>query len=196
MRLLIATNNKHKLEEYQELFKEKDITLLTPEDLGLKFNPIENGKTYHENSLKKASELKKYSKLPILADDSGIEVEVLGAFPGIHSSRFAKKYKCQEDANNALINLVSDKDNKNAKFVCVLTLLNVEDQPLFFVGETKGKILNKATGNGGFGYDSIFYSFEAKAPFGTLTKDKKNCFSHRYKAVKKLIKYLESNFII
>lgn len=193
--LLIATNNDHKLKEYKELFKDYDITLHSPKELGIIFNPIENGQTYQANSLIKAKALQKYSKMPILADDSGFEALGLNNQPGIHSSRFAKKYSSQELANQAIVDMTADKDKK-ARFICALTLLNVEDEPLYFIGIANGEILASPHGKEGFGYDPIFYSLEARKPFGELSMSEKNRFSHRGKAVKSLINYLKDNFLI
>ncbi len=193
--LLIATNNDHKLKEYKELFKNYDITLHSPKELGIAFNPVENGQTYQANSLIKAKALQKYSKMPILADDSGFEASGLNNQPGIYSSRFAKKYPSQELANQAIIDMTANKDKK-ARFVCALTLLNFEDEPLYFIGIANGEILTSPHGKEGFGYDPIFYSLEAQKPFGELSMSEKNRFSHRGKAVKCLIDYLKDNFLI
>ncbi len=195
MDLIIATNNEHKLEEYRALFQGYDIKIYSPNDLHLKFQPIENGKTYQANSLIKAKALQKLTKLPVLADDSGFEIKALDGFPGLYSNRYAKKFKSQAEANLSLVEKTKNLD-KDARFICAITLLNIEEEPLFFVGIAKGLILDKPVGEEGFGYDPIFYSSDANKPFGELTLDEKNHYSHRYHAVKEVIKYLlENNFI-
>ena len=195
MDLVIATNNEHKLNEYRALLKGYDIKIYSPNDLNLKFNPIENGKTYQANSLIKARALQKLTRLAILADDSGFEIDALDGFPGLYSNRFAKKFKNQKEANLSLIEKTKGL-NKKARFICALTLINVEEEPLFFVGVANGQILDRLYGEEGFGYDPIFYSNDASKPFGELSMEEKNRCSHRYKAIKEVIKYLLENNLI
>lgn len=196
LNLLIATNNAHKVHEYELLFKGCDIKLHTPKELGINVDPDENGTTYEANSLIKANALGKYTKMAIIADDSGLSVEALDGFPGIHSARFASSLGGNTIANLELIKKLKPYKNKNAYFSCVITLLNIKETPLQFKGVCKGKILEKPYGDGGFGYDPIFYSDEAKLPFGLASEEIKNKYSHRALAVKKLIKYLKSEKII
>jgi len=194
--LLVATNNAHKVHEYELLFSGYDIKLHTPKELGINVDPDENGTTYEANSLIKASALAEFTKMPVIADDSGLSVDALDGFPGIHSARFASSLGGNKVANIELIKKLDNFDDKTAYFTCVITLLNVEDTPLQFKGICKGKILEKPYGEGGFGYDPIFYSDDAKMPFGLASEEIKNKFSHRALAVEKLISYLKDKKLI
>ena len=194
--LLVASNNAHKIKEYQEMFSGYEVKVHSPKELGINVNPDENGTTYEENSLIKAKALAELTKMPVIADDSGLNVVALNNFPGIHSSRFADSWGGNAVANLKLIEKLREFPDKSAFFTCVITLLNVEDKPIVFKGICPGKILDKPEGEGGFGYDPIFYSNEAKQCFGTAGEEIKNKYSHRAKAMEQLIKYLSSKNLI
>ncbi len=194
--LVVATNNAHKVKEYQEMFSGYDIKFYSMKDLGIICNPEENGKTYEENSLIKASALAKLTKLPVIADDSGLNVVALNNFPGIYSSRYADSYGGNKVANLELIKKLKPYEDKSAFFACLITLMNVEEKPVQFKGICRGKILDKPVGEGGFGYDPIFYSEEAKIAFGEASPEIKNKYSHRAKAVSQLIEYLKNKRLI
>ena len=196
LELVVATNNAHKVKEYAEMFEGYDIKFYSMKDLGIVCNPDENGETYEANSLIKAEALAKLTKMPVIADDSGLNVVALNNFPGIHSSRFADSYGGNKIANIKLIEKLAQFSDKSAFFTCVITLMNVEEKPLQFKGICRGKILDKPVGEGGFGYDPIFYSEEAQMPFGEASPEIKNKYSHRAKAVEQLIEYLKSKKLI
>ena len=144
----------------------------------------------------KAKALAEFTKMPVIADDSGLNVVALNNFPGIHSSRFADSCGGNKFANPELIKKLEPYEDKSAFFTCVITLLNVEDKPLVFKGICPGRILPKPEGEGGFGYDPIFYSDEAKMCFGTAPEEVKNKYSHRAKAMEQLVAYLKSKNLI
>lgn len=196
LELVVATNNAHKVKEYAEMFDGYDIKFHSMKDLGIVCNPDEDGETYEANSLIKASALAKLTKMPVIADDSGLNVVALNNFPGIHSSRFADSFGGNAVANLKLIEKLEPFKDKSAYFTCVITLMNIEEKPLQFKGICKGKILEKPYGEGGFGYDPIFYSDEAKMPFGEASAEIKNKYSHRAKAVEQLIEYLKKKQLI
>lgn len=196
LELVVATNNAHKVKEYAEMFDGYDIEFHSMKDLGIVCNPDEDGETYEANSLIKASALAKLTKMPVIADDSGLNVVALNNFPGIHSSRFADSFGGNAVANLKLIEKLEHFKDKSAYFTCVITLINIEEKPLQFRGICKGKILEKPYGEGGFGYDPIFYSDEAKIPFGEASAEIKNKYSHRAKAVEQLIEYLKKKQLI
>lgn len=194
--LLVASNNQHKIKEYQEMFSDYKVKVHSPKELEINVNPDENGTTYEENSLIKARALAECTKMPVIADDSGLNVVALNNFPGIHSSRFADSWGGNAVANLKLIEKLAEFPDKSAFFTCVITLLNVEDKPVVFKGICPGKILDKPHGAGGFGYDPIFYSNEAKQCFGKAPEEIKNKYSHRAKAMEQLIEYLKSKKLI
>ena len=194
--LVVATNNAHKIKEYQEMFLGYNIKFYSMKDLGIKCDPAEDGSTYEENSLIKASALAKLTKLPVIADDSGLNVVALDNFPGIYSSRYADSFGGNKVANLELIKKLKPYKDKSAFFACLITLMNVDDKPVQFKGICKGRILDEPVGEGGFGYDPIFYSDEAKMAFGIAPAEVKNKYSHRAKAVEQLIKYLKNKELI
>ncbi len=194
--LLVATNNDHKIHEYEEMFSPYGIKVHSPKELGIHVDPDENGTTFEANSLIKAEALQKFTKMPLIADDSGLCVHALNDFPGLHTARFAKENGGNAIANLKLIEMLKDYEDKSANFVCVITLLNVEDHPIVFKGICEGKILDKPQGEHGFGYDPIFYSNEAKICFGIAKEEIKNTFSHRALALKQLLNYLKSKHFI
>ena len=194
--LLVASNNQHKIKEYQEMFSGYKVKVHSPKELGINVNPDETGETYEANSLIKANALAEFTKMPIIADDSGLNVVALNNFPGLHSSRFADSCGGNKFANLELIKKLAPHKDKSAFFTCVITLVNVEEKPVVFKGLCPGIILDKPEGEGGFGYDPIFYSTEAKRCFGTAPEEIKNKFSHRAKAMEQLISYLKDKHLI
>lgn len=196
MKLLIATNNRHKIHEYEEMLSPYGIKVVSPKQLGINEDPVEDGNSFEANSLIKAEALAKYSKLPLIADDSGLNVVALNNFPGIYSSRFAKECGGNGSANYNLIEKLSPYKDKSAFFACVITLLNVEAKPVQFKGICPGYILDKPEGEGGFGYDPIFFSSKANACFGTASEEIKNKYSHRAEALTQLIAYLKEKKLI
>lgn len=192
---MIATNNDHKLKEFDEMLSFYGIKVHSPKEFGIEDNPDETGKTFAENSLIKASSLARLTSMAVIADDSGLSVDALDGFPGIYSARFAKECGGNKNANLEIIKRLEGKIT-SASFFCVITLVNVGKYPVQFVGECKGKILDKPVGEHGFGYDPIFYSFEAKMAFGNAPEEIKNKYSHRSKAVAGLINYLKEEKLI
>ena len=193
MKLLVASNNDHKIKEYREMFAPLNIEVISPKEIGVTDEAIEDGRTFEENSLIKANFLKKYVDYPIIADDSGLCVDALNGFPGIYSARFAKERGGHQKANLDIIDLLKKHDDKDAEFVCVITLVNVKDEPVVFKGVCKGKILPAPVGDNGFGYDPIFFSYEANVAFGDAKPEIKNEYSHRAKALKLLVNYFKEN---
>lgn len=196
MKLLVATNNAHKIHEYEEMFNPLGIEVVSPKSLGIVEDPLEDGDSYEANSLIKAKALQKYVDFPIIADDSGLNVVALNNFPGIYSSRFASENGGNALANPKLIEMLKPYKDKSAFFACVITLLNVMDKPIQFKGICPGKILDKPLGECGFGYDPIFYSDEANICFGIASKEIKNKYSHRAKALEQLIAFLKEEKLI
>lgn len=194
--LLIATNNDHKIKEYKEMFEPIGIQVHSPKEFNITGEAIEDGKTFEENSLIKAKYIASKVNMAVIADDSGLCVDALQGFPGIYSARFAKERGGNGKANLDIIELLKKHDDKDAEFVCVITLLNVKDEPVVFKGVCKGKILAAPVGEGGFGYDPIFYSYEGKVNFGEASDKIKNKYSHRSKALEQLVNYLKENKLI
>lgn len=192
--IILATNNKHKLQEVREILSPHHIVVYGLSDLSSKLEDVnENGTTYAENALIKAKAVQKITTMPIISDDSGLEITALNNEPGLHSARYASSLGGHDNAIKEIINRLEDKKDRSARFVCDIVLLNVEDKPLVFEGIAEGTIAKEKAGEGGFGYDPIFISKESGKCFGLMSQEEKNTVSHRAKALKKLLTYLRIN---
>ena len=192
-KLLIGTNNIGKLKEIRDLLPKKIKTYSTSE-FNLK-SPRENGKTFKENSLIKSSYFSKKTKLICLADDSGLEIDLLNKKPGLHSARWAgKKLNFRKAINRVYKEL--DKKNKNwkmtkvkARFICALSISNLDKKIVCAIGKIEGKISPKPKGTNGFGYDPIFIPNGKKITFGEMRPQIKYKIDHRFRALKKIKKF-------
>ena len=190
--IVLATNNKHKLEEVRAFLAPHKMVVYGLRDLNLRPEEVEeNGSNYFENALLKAKAVAKLTDLPIIADDSGLEVEALNNEPGLHSARYAESLGGHANAIQEILKRLKDKDNRKARFVCDIVLINDSDKPLLFEGIAEGEIADAPVGKGGFGYDPIFHSYEVNKMFSELTQEEKNKVSHRGKALLKLLTYLK-----
>lgn len=183
-RLVVATGNAHKLKEIAEIFP--DFEILSQKQMGFDEDVEENGKTFAENALIKARAACKALNLPVMADDSGICVDALGGEPGIYSARYGGIHG-DDKKNRALLlqNLCCEK-NRKAHFACAIALVYPNGEEIVVEGETHGEILLEERGEGGFGYDPIFYSVDLQKSFGVASADEKNAVSHRFRALQKL----------
>lgn len=200
-KLILASNNQGKLNEFQALFDTAhlDITIIPQGKLGIT-DADETGLSFIENAIIKARHASKASGLPAIADDSGLCVPILGNAPGIYSARFAGTHG-DDGANNAkllkeLENLRGD-DPIIGKFICVLALVRHADDPLPIIaqGEWVGEILDTLRGENGFGYDPLFYIPSLGKTSAELDKATKNQLSHRGQALNALIHTLSKSDI-
>ena len=188
IKIVLATGNPHKLQEINEITKDSGIEFILPDG---DFNPIENGKTFEQNSLIKAQEASRISNMISLADDSGLCVEVLNGEPGIHSARYDTTPQRRIDK---LLKNLADTDNRKAKFVCVMTLTDKDGNVLNQeIGECHGKIVTEQYGTNGFGYDPIFLVDGYDITMAQMSEDLKNTISHRANALSKMVKYIKEN---
>lgn len=206
MTIYLASSNKHKQKEIQELFPNHEILL--PSDKGIIFDPEETGSTFFENSFIKAKALYDLVKTPVLADDSGLCVEALNYEPGIFTSRYAGpsfmhgrpdgKKITQEEQNKLLIEQLNEtkSENRKAFYVCSLILL-INPYKFYSAQETlEGTLIEDISlqkGNGGFGYDPIVFLPEYNKTVAELTSEQKNEISHRGKAVCAIKKLMNGN---
>lgn len=197
--VILASGNKHKLEEIQAILKDYKLQLKTMYDAGLvDFEIIEDGDTFEANSLIKAQAVMDELHLDTIADDSGLEVDALGGAPGVYSARYAGE-EADYLANNEklLKELAGVPDEKRtARFVTVLTMLFKNGHKIVVRGEVEGVIGHAPKGTNGFGYDPLFIVPELKKTFAELEASEKNALSHRAKALEylkvELDKYLEA----
>ena len=191
--LLVATNNMHKLQEIRKILSPFHITVYGMKDLNIDIGEVEeNGSSYYENALIKARALQKVTTMPIIADDSGLEIDALNGQPGLHSARFAESFGGHDKAIEYIINECNGK-TRSARFVCNIVLVNVEDKPLCFEAIVEGRIAESKLGTGGFGYDPVFIENTLNKRYAEMSEDEKNSVSHRGRALKKLLTYLMIN---
>ncbi|MEE0917301.1 MAG: non-canonical purine NTP diphosphatase [Bacteroidales bacterium] len=186
--LVIATNNKHKVEEIQRVLGGK-IKLISLKDLGCREEIPEDGTTLKENAYQKAKYIwDKYNK-NCFADDTGLMVEALDGAPGVYSARYAGEHSSFDDNIDLLLENMEGKTNRNAYFATVICLIQ-DGEPVYFEGKCEGCILTERYGRGGFGYDPIFMPKGYGESFAEISMEEKNKISHRGKATEKLIKHL------
>ena len=192
--LLIGTNNKGKLREIQSLLPK---TIKTYSILDFKINsPVENGKNFKENSIIKSKYFSKKTNLICLADDSGLEIDILNKRPGIYSARWGGR---NSDFGKAIKKVYRELNKKNkdwkktkikAQFVCALSICYLNKKIACVIGSVEGSISEKPKGKNGFGYDPIFIPKNKNKTFGEMRPSQKYKLDHRYKAFKKIKKFL------
>ena len=193
-KLFIGTNNKGKLKEIRDLLP-KNIKLLSTLDFKLN-SPKENGKTFQQNSLIKSRYFSKKTNLVCLADNSGLEIDILNKKPGIYSARWCGK---KSDFKKAIKRVYKelfkkDKNWKNkkikARFICALSICYLNKKIACVIGKVEGSISKKPKGKNGFGYDPIFVPIMKNMTFGEMKPSQKYKIDHRFKAFKKIKKFL------
>ena len=193
-KLLIGTNNKGKLREIKSLLP-KRIKIHSTSDYNLK-SPIENGKTFKENSLIKSKYFSKKTGLICLADDSGLEIDLLNKNPGIYSARWGGKYGDFGKAIKKVYRELNKKDKNwkkkkiKCRFICALSISYLDKKIACVQGKIEGQISHEAKGKRGFGYDPIFIPLKKKLTFGQIKPSQKFKMDHRYQAFKKIRKFL------
>lgn len=186
---MIASNNKGKISEFKLLLQGHVNIVLCPRDLGINSDPEETGSTFMENALIKARALSRLTKLPVLADDSGLVTAALNGEPGIYSSRYAGENATDKENRDKLIRNLKGHADKSAYFTAVLALI-MDGTEYLFEGRSEGVIIEEELGNNGFGYDPIFFSNDLNKTFAQATNEEKNSCSHRACAVHSMISRL------
>ena len=189
--LVLASNNKGKLREFQAMFAELGVDVINQGALGVEACPEPFG-TFIENCLAKARHASKMTGRPAMADDSGVCVNALNGMPGVLSARFAGEPSNDEANNRLLVERLQGKDDRRAHYTCVLTAVRTPDEPwrLVPVGRWYGEICDEPAGEGGFGYDPHFFVPEYGRTAAELTAEEKNRVSHRGKALVQMHKLL------
>lgn len=196
-KLLIATNNKGKIKELIDLLKGTGIELVTPTDINLQLDVHEDGSTYAENAARKAMAFARASGLISLADDSGLEVDVLNGAPGLYSARYSPKPDATDaDRRAYLLQNLRDKPRPwTAHFHAAIAIAIPEKDVHLVEGDCHGEIIPQERGTGGFGYDPIFWFHELSKTTAELEMEEKNRISHRAQAVIKAIPILKRIFV-
>ncbi|WP_040286261.1 XTP/dITP diphosphatase [Sporosarcina koreensis] len=185
--VLIATNNKGKVKDFEVLFKPHGITVRSLQDLDEPIEVDETGTTFEENAILKAEETAKLLNIWVISDDSGLEIDALNGEPGVYSARYAGEPKDdQANIDKALTNLEGvPEGSRQARFRCVLAIAGPGMETKTFSGSCEGNILFERRGEGGFGYDPIFYVPQARKSMGEMTPTEKAEYSHRGEAMRK-----------
>jgi XTP/dITP diphosphohydrolase len=192
-KIVIASRNRGKLHEFQSLFGGSGIALLGLADLSIDKDHEESGTTFAENARMKALLYSRDTPLPVLADDSGLEVSALGGGPGIYSARYAGEGASDSDRINKLLSELRDHaGSREARFVCALALAQNGHLLLEAEGECRGLISDRPRGSNGFGYDPIFLFPQLGRTYAELTEEEKNRYSHRANATHALLDRLNS----
>ena len=193
MKVVLASKNPHKLVEISKITEKFGFDLVLQSELGVDIDVEETGTTFEENSLLKAQAVMEATRLPALADDSGIAVDALDGAPGIYSARYG--FDDSLDDWGRLLLLLKNTENvpdgsRQAQFVCVITMVTPEGKVIQARGEAHGELLRQPVGVNGFGYDPIFYYPPLGKAFAELSPEEKNQVSHRAEALKLLNKKL------
>lgn len=193
MELVFASNNINKLEQVKLLLDNDKV--LMPKDIGIEgFDVIEDGHTLKENAFKKANELYKLCKKRVFSDDTGLFVKALDNRPGIYAHRYAGEDATDKDNRDKLLDEFSDKANRDAYFLTVICFIDEDGKDYYFEGRLDGTISEIELGDGGFGYDKIFYVKKYEKSLGQMDINFKNQISHRGLAMKEFKKFLEDKY--
>ncbi|MBZ2387370.1 RdgB/HAM1 family non-canonical purine NTP pyrophosphatase [Anaerococcus murdochii] len=193
MELVFASNNINKLEQVKLLLDNDKV--LMPKDIGIEgFDVIEDGHTLKENAFKKANELYKSCKKRVFSDDTGLFVKALDNRPGIYAHRYAGEDATDKDNRDKLLDELSDKANRDAYFLTVICFIDEDGKDYYFEGRLDGTISEIELGDGGFGYDKIFYVKKYEKSLGQMDINFKNQISHRGLAMKEFKKFLEDKY--
>lgn len=193
--IVLATNNQGKVNELQTLLADAGFNIVAQKQFNVP-DAEETGLTFVENAILKARHTAKLTGLPAIADDSGLVVQALNGAPGIYSARYAGEHGNDQSNNEKLLNALKNvpPENRQAYFYCALVYLQHENDPtpIICLGKWDGVILNELKGEGGFGYDPLFYIPQLNCSAAELTKDHKSQISHRGLALKQLIAQIKA----
>lgn len=183
MKIVFSSGNKHKIEEFSAILKRyvPDLEVASMKEVGIFDDIVEDGTTFEENAMIKARAVAKYGYIGV-ADDSGLSVDALGGAPGIYSARYAGEHGNDKKNNLKLLDDMKNIENRDGAFVCAIACAfpsGMQNEDFVVRGECRGRILHGERGNGGFGYDPLFFVEQFGRTYAELTPDEKNSISHR-----------------
>lgn len=193
MKLIIASNNAHKLEEIKAILGDHFGEILSLREAGIEHETVEDGETFLQNAEKKAREIAEISGCCALADDSGLCVDALGGAPGIYSARYAGVHGDDEANNDLLLKNLEGAEDRSAHFTCAMALVWPDGRELTAEGYIYGVIAKERAGTNGFGYDPLFYLPERGCTTAQLSPEEKNAISHRGNALHELVRKLREH---
>lgn len=188
--IMIATSNAHKVEEFREMLEPLGIQVRSLLDLEEKVEIEETGTTFAENAMIKALSVHERLRIPVISDDSGLEVDAMDKAPGVYSARFLGYDTPYEEKNQYIMDQVKGK-TRTARYVCAIAYVEEDGAGHVFTGVVEGEIADHARGEKGFGYDPIFYYPPYGATLAEVSEEKKNAVSHRGRALAQLIAYMK-----
>lgn len=187
-KIIFATSNEGKMKEIRMILADLNREVLSLKEAGIQADIVEDGKTFEENALIKARTVHKLTGALVLADDSGLEVDYLGGEPGVYSARYMGEDTSYDIKNRSIIDRLDQAvgTQRSARFVCAIAAVFPEGEEAVTLGTIEGEIAREPKGDGGFGYDPIFFVPEFGATTAQLTPKQKNQVSHRAKALKEM----------
>ena len=192
LKLIIASNNAHKIIEIRDILGEHFGEILSMREAGIEHETVEDGQTFMDNAVKKAKEIAEISGCCALADDSGLCVDALDGMPGIYSARFSGIHGDDEANNDLLLKKLENSVNRGAHYTCAMALVYPDGRMLTAEGYLYGEITYRRAGTNGFGYDPLFYLPERGCTTAQLSPEEKNAISHRANALHALVRQLEN----
>ena len=192
MKLIIASNNAHKLVEIKAILGNYFEEILSMHEAGIDHETVEDGSTFMENAEKKAREIMEISGCCALADDSGLCVDTLNGGPGIYSARFCGRHGDDPANNRLLLEKLQDREDRGAHYTCAIVLARPDGSMVKTEGYLYGQIAREEAGSNGFGYDPLFYLPEYGCTAAQISPEEKNRISHRAEALHKLVEQLEA----
>ncbi|MGN0266189.1 MAG: XTP/dITP diphosphatase [Lachnospiraceae bacterium] len=191
-KLIIASNNAGKIREIREIMEDYGKEIISQKEAGIDLDVEENGTTFEENALIKCRAIHKLTGAMVLADDSGLEIDYLNKEPGVYSARYLGHDTPYEVKNQIILDRLKDAkgQERSTRYVCAMAVIMPDGREFCALGTVEGLIAEKPSGNGGFGYDPIFFVPEYGKTMAELTPDEKNAISHRgraLRAVRKLV---------
>jgi XTP/dITP diphosphohydrolase len=192
MKAVLASQNQKKLREMQEILSAQGVEVLLQSQLGVNIEVEETGDTFEENAILKAEEVRDETGMIALSDDSGLMVEALGGEPGVYSARYGGEGLDDMGRYQLLLENMRGMENRSCKFVSVICCAFPNGDRILARGECHGVLLEEARGEGGFGYDPVFYLPELGKAMAELSPEEKNQISHRGKALRVFQKELEN----
>ena len=192
MKLIIASNNQGKIREYRDIFEPLGFRVVSQGEENIRLEVQETGTTFEQNAILKARAIHDISHCCVISDDSGLEVEALGGEPGLYSARY-KGLETEHERRLAVLKGLENSDNRKARFVTCICFIDDTGEEHLFTGTWNGEIARKEEGTNGFGYDPIFFSEDGNGKTtASMPLSFKEKYSHRAKAVRKLISWLQS----
>ena len=200
-KIIVASNNAHKIIEIKQIMNGLPFQVVGLKEAGINIEVEETGDTFLENAYKKAIEIYEVvnnKDCMVLADDSGLSVDILGGAPGVYSARFAGEPSDSKKNNQKLLDMLKGKcfEDRKARFICGMVLIGLDESPIKVQGEIEGYILEEEKGRDGFGYDPLFYVTKSKKTFAEMDAGDKNSMSHRGRALEQLIKCINNSIKI